>query len=121
MDDRLAVDVIDEGLELRPAELDCITALRAPQIRALLDTGAFQLSLFDERDLAEITAPEFPGERLVVCKNPLLAEERARKHEDSSTTLIMADPPISNHLAGNIMRSTASSTIPAIRLASSSV
>ena len=48
----------------------------------LLDTGALQLSLFDERDLAEITAPEFPGERLVVCKNPLLADERARKRED---------------------------------------
>ncbi len=65
--------------ELRPAGLDWITALRAPQIRALLDTGALQLSLFDERDLRrEITAPEFPGERLVVCKNPLLAEpERA--------------------------------------------
>ena len=68
--------------ELKPAGLDWITALRAPQIRALLDAGAFQLSLFDERDLAEITAPEFPGERLVVCKNPLLAEERARKRED---------------------------------------
>src|SRR5246500_3041790 len=68
--------------ELVPARLDWITALRAPQIRALLDTGAFQRSLFDERDLAEITAPEFPGERLVVCKNPLLAEERARKRED---------------------------------------
>src|SRR6516225_3379187 len=68
--------------ELAPAGLDWITALRAPQIRALVDAGAFQLSLFDERDLAEITAPEFPGERLVVCKNPLLAEERARKRED---------------------------------------
>ena len=68
--------------ELRPAGLDWITALRAPQIRALLETGAFQLSLFDERDLAEITTPEFPGERLVVCKNPLLAEERARKRAD---------------------------------------
>jgi Transposase DDE domain len=68
--------------ELRPAGLDWITALRAPQIRALLDAGAFQLSLFDERDLAEITTPEFPGERLVVCKNPLLAAERARKRED---------------------------------------
>ena len=41
-----------------------------------------QLSLFDERDLAEITAPEFPGERLVVCNNPILAEERTRKRED---------------------------------------
>jgi hypothetical protein len=70
------------GEELRPAGLDWITALRAPQIRALLDAGAFQLSLFDERDLAEIMAPDFPGERLVVCKNPLLAEERSRKRED---------------------------------------
>ncbi len=68
--------------ELKPAGLDWITALRAPQIRALLDAGAFQLSLFDQRDLAEITAPDFPGERLVVCRNPLLAEERARKRED---------------------------------------
>src|SRR5947208_5073809 len=67
---------------IRDEGVDWITALRAPQIRALLDAGAFQLSLFDERDLAEITAPEFPGERLVVCKNPLLAEERARKRED---------------------------------------
>jgi len=67
--------------ELRPAGLDWITALRAPQIRALLDAGAFQLSLFDERDLAR-SHPEFPGERLVVCKNPLLAAERARKRED---------------------------------------
>src|SRR5215472_14679249 len=70
------------GEELRPAGLDWITALRAPQIRALLDASAFQLSLFDERDLAEIMAPDFPGERLVVCKNPLLAAERSRKRED---------------------------------------
>jgi hypothetical protein len=68
--------------ELKPAGLDWITALRAPQIRALLEAGAFQLSLFDQRGLAEITAPDFPGERLVVCRNPLLAEERARKRED---------------------------------------
>src|SRR6266853_2354584 len=68
--------------ELRPAGLDWITALRAPQIHALLDAGAFQLSLFDERDLAEITTPEFPGERLVVCKNPELAVARRRKRQD---------------------------------------
>src|SRR5260370_7742762 len=58
--------------ELKPAGLDWITALRAPQIRALLDAGAFQLSLFDERDLAEITAPVFPAELLPACQNPLL-------------------------------------------------
>lgn len=67
---------------LKPAGLDWITALRAPTIRSLLDAGAFQLSLFDERDLAEVTSPEFPDERLVVCRNPLLAGERARKRQD---------------------------------------
>src|SRR5437016_1107534 len=86
--------------ELKPAGLDWITALRAPQIRALLDTGAFQLSLFDQRDLAEITAPEFPGERLVVCKNPLLAEERARKRED----LLQATEAALGKLADQIAR-----------------
>jgi transposase len=88
--------------ELAPAGLDWITALRAPQIRALVDSGAFQLSLFDERDLAEITAPEFPGERLVVCKNPLLAEERARKRED----LLRATEAALTKLADQIARGT---------------
>jgi hypothetical protein len=65
---------------LRPAGLDWITALRAPAIKALAtDGGPLQLSLFDHRDMAEITSPDYPGERLVVCRNPLLAEERARK------------------------------------------
>lgn len=64
---------------IKPAGLDWITALRAPAIRSLVEAGAIQLSLFDERDLAEITAPDYPGERLVVCRNPLLAEERTRK------------------------------------------
>ncbi len=59
--------------------LDWITALRAPAIAALVKGGALQLSLFDERDLAEIRDPSYPGERLVVCKNPLLAKERGRK------------------------------------------
>ncbi|HEX7162533.1 MAG TPA: IS1634 family transposase [Trebonia sp.] len=60
-----------------------ITALRAPAIRKLMaDDGPLQLSLFDEQDLAEITSPDFPGERLVACRNPALAEERARKRED---------------------------------------
>jgi transposase len=68
--------------DLKPAGLDWITALRAPAIRALVDGGALQLSLFDERDLAEIASPDYPGERLVVCRNPLLAEARARKRED---------------------------------------
>jgi hypothetical protein len=88
--------------ELRPAGLDWITALRAPQIRALVDAGAFQLSLFDERDLAEITAPDFPGERLVVCRNPLLAEERTRKRED----LLHATEAALAKLADQIARGT---------------
>ena len=71
---------IDE--DIKPAGLDWITALRAPQIRDLVDTGAFQLSLFDERDLASITASDYPGERLIVCRNPDLAVARRRKRED---------------------------------------
>lgn len=67
--------------DLQPAGLDWITALRAPAIRHLVQEGALQLSLFDERDLAEITSPAYPGERLIVCRNPLLAQERARKRE----------------------------------------
>jgi hypothetical protein len=66
---------------LKPAGLDWITALRAPAIRSLAEAGAIQLCLFDERDLAEITSPDYPGERLVVCRNPLLAEERRRKRQ----------------------------------------
>ncbi len=88
--------------ELRPAGLDWITALRAPQIRALVDAGAFPLSLFDERDLAEITAPDFPGERLVVCRNPLLAEERTRQRED----LLHATEAALTKLADQIARGT---------------
>jgi transposase len=68
--------------DLRTAGLDWITALRAPAIKQLLAGGQLQLSLFDQRDMASITAPEFPGERLVVCRNPDLAAERARKRED---------------------------------------
>jgi transposase len=67
---------------VKPAGLNFITALRAPQIASLAAQGMIQLSLFDERDLAEITAPDYPGERLIVCRNPLLAEERARKRRE---------------------------------------
>jgi len=82
--------VADRGLltnarireELRPVEgLEWITALRAPAIQALVEGKVLQLSLFDLRDLFEFTSADYPGERLVACKNPLLAEERARKRE----------------------------------------
>jgi transposase len=62
--------------------VDWITALRAVQIQALVTAGALQLSFFDQRDLAEITHPDYPGERLIACRNPLLAAERARKRQE---------------------------------------
>jgi transposase len=70
--------------ELRPANLDWISCLRASAVQALAaEDGPLQLSLFDDRDLAEISAPElFPGERLIVCRNHDLAAERARKRDD---------------------------------------
>ena len=68
--------------ELRPAHLDWISALRAPQIKTLVEDGALQLSLFDEQNLFEITHPDYPGERLVCCHNPALADERARKRAE---------------------------------------
>ena len=68
--------------DLRGSSLDWITALRSPQIRRLVDTGYLQLSLFDEQDLAEISHPDYAGERLIACRNPLLAEERARKRQE---------------------------------------
>jgi len=67
--------------DVRPAGLDWITALRAPQVKALVRDGDLQLTLFDVQDLAEISSPDFPGERLVACKNPFLEAERARKRE----------------------------------------
>jgi hypothetical protein len=59
-----------------------ITALKAPQIQQLAADGKLQLSLFDQQDLAEIQHPAYPGERLIACRNPLLAEERQRKREE---------------------------------------
>jgi len=81
--------------DVRPIEgLDWITALRAPAIQALAAGGALQLSLFDQQDLAEITHPDYPGERLIVCKNPLLAEERARKRGELLAATERALAPI---------------------------
>jgi hypothetical protein len=68
--------------EIKSAGLDWITALRAPAIKGLLQSGALQLSLFDQRDMASITTSDFPDERLVVCRNPDLAAERSRKREE---------------------------------------
>ena len=77
-----ALNRLEDGTA-RPDAYGWITALRAPAIKKLMaEGGPLQLSLFDEQDLAEITSPEFPGERLVACRNPVLAAERARKRED---------------------------------------
>ena len=68
---------------LKPQGMDWVSSLRAPQIAQLAEEhGPFQPSLFDERNLLELSSQHFPGERLVVCRNPLLAEERARKRLD---------------------------------------
>ncbi len=81
-----------------------ITALRAPAIRKLMaDDGPLQLSLLDEQDLAEISSPDFPGERLVACRNPVLAAERARKRADllAATEKLLA-PIITRVQAGKL-------------------
>ena len=79
--------------EVKPAGLDWIGALRSPAIRALVESGAVQMSLFDETDLVEVRSDAYPGERLMVCRNPKLAAERARKREDllkSTETLLQS-------------------------------
>ena len=68
--------------EVSPAGLDWISALRSSAIRALVESGAVQMSLFDQTDLIEVRSDAYPGERLMVCRNPQLAKERSRKRED---------------------------------------
>ena len=68
--------------DVKPAGLNWISALRSSAIRELVESGAVQMSLFDETDLVEVRCDAYPGERLMVCRNPLLAAERARKRKD---------------------------------------
>lgn len=68
--------------DLKQVGYDWITALRASDIQHLYEDGAFQLSLFDERDVAEIEHPEYPDERLVLNRNPLMTEERRRNRQE---------------------------------------
>ena len=82
-----------------------ITALRGPAIKKLMaDDGPLQLSLFDEQDLAEITSPDFPGERLVACRNPVLAAERARKREDLLAATERLLRPLTGRVAAGRLR-----------------
>ena len=77
-----ALNQLEDGTA-RPDPYSWITALRAPAIKKLMaDDGPLQLSLFDQQDLAEITSPDFPGERLVACRNPVLAADRARTRDE---------------------------------------
>jgi hypothetical protein len=88
----------------RPDPYRWITALRAPAIRKLIaEDGPLQLSLFDEQDLAEITTPDFPGERLIACRNPVLAADRARTRQDllHATETLLA-PLIARVQAGRL-------------------
>ena len=82
-----------------------ITALRGPAIKKLMaDDGPLQLSLFDEQDLAEITSPDFPGERLICCRNPYLAAERARKREDLLAATERLLRPLTDRVAAGRLR-----------------
>ncbi len=92
---------------LRTLGLDWVSSLRAPSIRALADGGVLQLGLFDERDLAEVTSPAHPGERLVVCRNPLLAAERARKREDLLAATEARLAPVVARVAAGRLRGAA--------------
>ena len=88
----------------RPDPYRWITALRAPAIRKLMaDDGPLQLSLFDQQDLAEITSGDFPGERLIACRNPVLAADRARTREEllAATEKLLA-PLIARVAAGRL-------------------
>jgi hypothetical protein len=86
--------------DVRPIEgLDWITALRSPSIRSLVEAGTVTASLFDERDLAEVSSPEYPGERLMVCRNPALAADRARTREELLAATEKALAPITAAVA----------------------
>jgi hypothetical protein len=98
-----ALNKMEDGPQ-RPDPYGWITALRAPAIKKLMaEDGPLQLSLFDEQDLAEITSPDYPGERLIACRNPVLAADRARKREDllAATEKLLA-PLIARVQAGRL-------------------
>ena len=98
-----ALNRLEDGTQ-RPDPYGWITALRAPAIKKLMaDDGPLQLSLFDQQDLAEITSGDFPGERLIACRNPVLAADRARRREDLlAATEKLLDPIIARVTAGRL-------------------
>src|SRR6266568_5326776 len=98
-----ALNQLEDGAQ-QPDPYGWITALRAPAIRKLMaDDGPLQLSLFDQQDLAEITSDDFPGERLIACRNPVLAADRARKREELlAATEKLLGPVIARVAAGRL-------------------
>jgi hypothetical protein len=99
-----ALNQLEDGTQRQDDAYGWITALRAPAIRKLMaDGGPLQLSLFDQQDLAEITSPEFPGERLIACRNPVLAADRARTRSEllAATEKLLA-PIIARVRAGRL-------------------
>jgi hypothetical protein len=118
MKERFALDravlVSDRGMvthanlaALSAANLDWITALKAPQVQKLAAAGVLPLSLFEQQNLAEITADDYPGERLVICRNPLVAEERRRKREGLLVATEELLIPISVRVAAGTLHSSA--------------
>jgi hypothetical protein len=118
MKDRFALDravlVSDRGMvthanlaALSAAKLDWITALKAPQVQKLAAAGVLPLSLFEQQNLAEITADDYPGERLVICRNPLVAAERRRKREGLLSATEELLTPISVRVAAGALQSSA--------------
>ena len=98
-----ALNQLEDGTQ-RPDAYGWITALRAPAIRKLMaGDGPLQMSLFDQQDLAEITSPDYPGERLIACRNPVLAADRARTREEllAATEKLLA-PIIARVQAGRL-------------------
>ena len=100
-----ALNTAEDGMPLAGEDTyEWITALRAPAIRKLMaDDGPLQMSLFDQQDLAEITSPDYPGERLIACRNPALAADRARTRENLlQATEKLLDPLIARAQAGRL-------------------
>jgi Transposase DDE domain len=118
MKDRFALDravlVADRGMvthanlaALGAANLDWITALKAPQVQKLAAAGVLPLSLFEQQNLAEITTDDYPGERLVICRNPLVADERGRKREALLVATEAQLTPISVRVAAGTLQGSA--------------
>src|ERR1035441_2631105 len=109
-----AILVSDRGMvthanlaALGAENIDWITALKAPQVKKLATSGVLPLSLFEQQNLAQITTDDYPGERLVICRNPLVADERGRKREALLVATAAALTPISVRVAAGTLQGSA--------------